>query len=477
MEELYRSISLDKLISKDWLNELDWDIYRLYKNYLGSMYNKSINDFDIQRVGVSKYFNYITIDYVYVNKYHKTAGLRKPIDCFFFQVVYNIDENKLCYHISDKCETYTDKNYKWTSHILLDKVELTLATSTALKSSGIYTLFELDELYKNNQLEDIPGIGESKLAELISLVEQYEKNVIPYKKEFKDDRKIDEIGLSNRTVHCLKQVGINSLSELQSYPLDYIEQIRNFGPISFNELVNKLKSLDITLNNSNESKFKIDYENIKQGLPCKYVPNILDDKYYNVYVKYGRLYINDVYVDTEQIGLLCNCLRYTSTNTYNQRLIRTAIRDLRVSLLHEIYPEFTQCDVKEYCKVNKSRTISDFSDRLFTTLIRLYKLHLLYKHYICVEGYEYLRELSKLFIVNSQINESKKIFIGDISKFTHDERMNLLESCEKAIFGTMLTLDNVVDNLMVVNPAQGSLIKSYWLEGKLNALGKGEDNI
>ena len=59
MEELYRSISLDKLISKDWLNELDWDIYRLYKNYLGSMFNKPINDFDIQRVGVSKYFNYI----------------------------------------------------------------------------------------------------------------------------------------------------------------------------------------------------------------------------------------------------------------------------------------------------------------------------------------------------------------------------------------------------------------------------------
>lgn len=477
MEELNLTISLDKLISKDWLNELDWDIYRLYKNYLGSMFNKPINDFDIQRVGVSKYFNYITIDYVYVNKYHKTAGLRKPIDCFFFQVVYNIDENKLCYHISDKCETYTDKNYKWTSHILLDKVELTPATSTALKSSGIYTLFELDELYKNNQLEDIPGIGKGKLPELVTIIKQYENNVISYKQNCVNDCKISELGLSTRTVNCLRRSGIESLSELQTHSLDDIKQINNLGTKSFDELASKLELLDITLDCSNISKFKSDYENIEQGLACRYVPNILQDEFYSIHAIDGRLYINDVYIDTEQIGLLCNCLRYVSNDIYNLKLIRTAIRDLRVGLLHEIYPEFTQYDIKQYCKLHRNRVISDFSNRLFTALIRLYKLYLLYKHYICLEGYEYLSELSKLFITSPQINESKKIFIGDISKFTQDERMDLLKSCEKTIFGTMLTLDNVIDNLMIVNPNQGSLIKSYLLDGKLKALGRCEDNI
>jgi DNA-directed RNA polymerase subunit alpha len=69
----------------------------------------------------------------------------------------------------------------------------------------------------------------------------------PDEKEKALDMKIDELELSVRSYNCLKRAGINTVQELCSKTPDDMMKVRNLGRKSLEEVLGKLKELNLSL--------------------------------------------------------------------------------------------------------------------------------------------------------------------------------------------------------------------------------------
>ena len=72
------------------------------------------------------------------------------------------------------------------------------------------------------------------------------------KKEMVLEMSIDELELSVRSYNCLKRAGINTVQELTNKTPDEMMKVRNLGRKSLEEVLAKLKELDLQLNQSEE---------------------------------------------------------------------------------------------------------------------------------------------------------------------------------------------------------------------------------
>ena len=82
-------------------------------------------------------------------------------------------------------------------------------------------------------------------AEVMSTKEDDKKDVIL-------DMSIDELELSVRSYNCLKRAGINTVKELTNKTPDEMMKVRNLGRKSLEEVLAKLKELDLQLNQAEE---------------------------------------------------------------------------------------------------------------------------------------------------------------------------------------------------------------------------------
>ena len=66
------------------------------------------------------------------------------------------------------------------------------------------------------------------------------------------DMSIDELELSVRSYNCLKRAGINTVKELTNKTPDEMMKVRNLGRTSLEEVLAKLKELDLQLNQAED---------------------------------------------------------------------------------------------------------------------------------------------------------------------------------------------------------------------------------
>jgi DNA-directed RNA polymerase subunit alpha len=66
------------------------------------------------------------------------------------------------------------------------------------------------------------------------------------------DMSIDELELSVRSYNCLKRAGINTVKELTNKTPDEMMKVRNLGRKSLEEVLAKLKELDLQLNQAED---------------------------------------------------------------------------------------------------------------------------------------------------------------------------------------------------------------------------------
>ena len=82
-------------------------------------------------------------------------------------------------------------------------------------------------------------------AEVMSVKEDDKKDVIL-------DMSIDELELSVRSFNCLKRAGINTVKELTNKTPDEMMKVRNLGRKSLEEVLAKLKELNLQLNQAED---------------------------------------------------------------------------------------------------------------------------------------------------------------------------------------------------------------------------------
>ena len=63
---------------------------------------------------------------------------------------------------------------------------------------------------------------------------------------------IEELDLSVRSSNCLRRAGINTVEDLTNKTEDELLKVRNLGRKSFEEVINKLDSLGVSLKESEE---------------------------------------------------------------------------------------------------------------------------------------------------------------------------------------------------------------------------------
>ena len=63
---------------------------------------------------------------------------------------------------------------------------------------------------------------------------------------------IEELDLSVRSSNCLRRAGINTVEDLINKTEDELLKVRNLGRKSFEEVLNKLDSLGVSLKESEE---------------------------------------------------------------------------------------------------------------------------------------------------------------------------------------------------------------------------------
>ena len=95
------------------------------------------------------------------------------------------------------------------------------------------------------------------LSVFIDLSENAKTAEIMVEKEYDQKEKvlemsIDELELSARSYNCLKRAGINTVEELCNKTPDEMMKVRNLGRKSLEEVLEKLKELGLSLNNSEE---------------------------------------------------------------------------------------------------------------------------------------------------------------------------------------------------------------------------------
>ena len=62
------------------------------------------------------------------------------------------------------------------------------------------------------------------------------------------DIKVENFDLSVRSTNCLKRAGVETLSQLTSLDNNTLNNMKNFGKKSMEEIISKLQSLELTFN-------------------------------------------------------------------------------------------------------------------------------------------------------------------------------------------------------------------------------------
>ena len=105
------------------------------------------------------------------------------------------------------------------------------------------------DVYTNGSLVPDEAVSlaaeNAQRAEVMSTKEDDKKDVIL-------DMSIDELELSVRSYNCLKRAGINTVKELTNKTPDEMMKVRNLGRKSLEEVLAKLKELDLQLNQAEE---------------------------------------------------------------------------------------------------------------------------------------------------------------------------------------------------------------------------------
>ncbi len=66
-------------------------------------------------------------------------------------------------------------------------------------------------------------------------------------------KSIDDLELSVRSFNCLKRAGINTVEDLCAKSMDDLMKVRNMGRKSLDEILNKLKSMNLSLSDKEEA--------------------------------------------------------------------------------------------------------------------------------------------------------------------------------------------------------------------------------
>jgi len=119
------------------------------------------------------------------------------------------------------------------------------------------------DVYTNGTLipDEAVSLAAKVLSEHLSLFVDLSENaqraeVMSIKEDDKKEKvlemSIDELELSVRSYNCLKRAGINTVQELTNKTPDEMMKVRNLGRKSLEEVLAKLKELDLQLNQSEE---------------------------------------------------------------------------------------------------------------------------------------------------------------------------------------------------------------------------------
>ncbi|SPF51162.1 hypothetical protein SBF1_50046 [Candidatus Desulfosporosinus infrequens] len=68
------------------------------------------------------------------------------------------------------------------------------------------------------------------------------------------NKTIEELGLTARTLRCLRNAGINTLEDLTKMSYLGLPEIRNMSSFSINEIREKLRGLGFRIRNLNSAK-------------------------------------------------------------------------------------------------------------------------------------------------------------------------------------------------------------------------------
>ena len=120
------------------------------------------------------------------------------------------------------------------------------------------------DVYTNGSLvpDEAVSLAAKVLSEHLSLFVDLSENaqhaeVMSIKEDDKKDEildmSIDELELSVRSYNCLKRAGINTVKELTNKTPDEMMKVRNLGRKSLEEVLEKLKELGLSLNNSEDA--------------------------------------------------------------------------------------------------------------------------------------------------------------------------------------------------------------------------------
>ena len=143
----------------------------------------------------------------------------------------------------------------------VERVNLTVE-NTRVGQITDYDKLTLD-VYTNGTLapDEAVSLAAKVLSEHLSLFIDLSENAkaaeVMVEKE--DDEKekvlemnIDELELSVRSFNCLKRAGINTVEELTNKTPEDMMKVRNLGRKSLEEVLNKLKELNLSLNTGEE---------------------------------------------------------------------------------------------------------------------------------------------------------------------------------------------------------------------------------
>ena len=119
------------------------------------------------------------------------------------------------------------------------------------------------DVYTNGSLvpDEAVSLAAKVLSEHLSLFVDLSENaqhaeVMSIKEDDKKDEilnmSIDELELSVRSYNCLKRAGINTVKELTNKTPDEMMKVRNLGRKSLEEVLAKLKELDLQLNQAED---------------------------------------------------------------------------------------------------------------------------------------------------------------------------------------------------------------------------------
>lgn len=142
----------------------------------------------------------------------------------------------------------------------VEELDFSSRTLNALKRSNINTVEELIS-FTEDEIIKVRNIGETGFTELLKKLrglglsfrerEIYTMGMFIERPEVMGEKilemTIEELELSVRTYNCLKRVGINTVDELLDLTESDLMQVKNLGKKGFEEVVQKLSALGLSL--------------------------------------------------------------------------------------------------------------------------------------------------------------------------------------------------------------------------------------